>query len=67
MMEAVLALAGVIQRFRLTCDADYEVKPWPSITLQPRDGIWLTAQARKTAPNKSEEPHATGSASHRTR
>jgi cytochrome P450 len=41
MMEAVLVLAVVLQKFRLTAEPGYVVKPWPSITLQPKGGIFL--------------------------
>ena len=46
MMEAVLVLATLAQKFRLTCAADYRVVPWPSITLQPRGGVHLRIERR---------------------
>jgi cytochrome P450 len=42
MMESILGLATITARFRLTAPAGYKVDPWPSITLQPSDGIHLT-------------------------
>lgn len=41
MMEATLALAAIGQKIRFECAPGYVVKPWPSITLQPRGGIQL--------------------------
>lgn len=46
MMEGTLVLAAMVQKFRLTCDPDYKVEPWPTITLQPKDGIWLRLEKR---------------------
>ena len=40
-MEGALVLATIFQRFRVTCSPNYEVTPWPSITLQPQGGIKL--------------------------
>jgi cytochrome P450 len=39
MMEAVLVLATMAQRFRLTLVPGHPVVPWPSMTLRPRHGI----------------------------
>jgi cytochrome P450 len=41
MMEAVLVLATVAQRFRLEWQRDRMVVPLPSITLRPKDGVWV--------------------------
>lgn len=46
MMEGTLVLAAIVQKFRLSCDPDYKVEPWPTITLQPKDGIWLKLEKR---------------------
>ncbi len=46
MMEAVLVLATVTRKFRLTSAPGYSVAPWPSITLQPRGGIHLKIEKR---------------------
>ena len=40
-MEGILVLAAIFQRFGVRCESGYTVKPWPSITLQPEGGIWL--------------------------
>ena len=45
MMEAVLVLTMVMQKFRVSAAADYEVRPFPSITLQPEGGIHLRVEA----------------------
>ena len=41
MMEAVLILATVAQRFRLEWQSDRPVVPLPSITLRPKGGVWV--------------------------
>jgi cytochrome P450 len=41
MMEAVLILATVAQRFRLEWQSDRPVVPLPSITLRPGGGVWV--------------------------
>ncbi len=46
MMEAVLALATVAQRYRVELVPDQEVKLWPSITLRPKDGIRVVVRQR---------------------
>ena len=46
MMEAVLVLATVAQNFRLTAAPGYAITPWPSITLQPKEGVWLKVEPR---------------------
>jgi cytochrome P450 len=48
MMEAILGLVTIVQRFRVASASNYRVEPWPAITLQPRGGIQLTVVARKT-------------------
>jgi hypothetical protein len=40
-LEAPLALATICRKFRFECDPAYAVKPWPSLTLQPKGGIHL--------------------------
>jgi cytochrome P450 len=39
MMEAVLILATIAQRFRFTVAPNQTVEPWPTFTLRPRNGI----------------------------
>lgn len=43
-MEGMLVLAAILQQWGVSCDPDYEVEPWASITLQPKGGIWLTVE-----------------------
>jgi cytochrome P450 len=45
-MEAVLLLASLMQRFRLTLPAGPPVIPEPSITLRPKHGIRVRLIAR---------------------
>jgi cytochrome P450 len=47
MMEAVLVLATVAQRFRLEWQYDRPVVPLPSITLRPKDGVWVKPVPRQ--------------------
>jgi cytochrome P450 len=46
MMEAVLVLATVAQRYRLALAPGYRLELLPSITLRPRHGLTMTVQAR---------------------
>lgn len=46
MIEAVLILATVAQRFRLDLVPGQHIKLWPSITLRPKHGIQVRAQRR---------------------
>jgi cytochrome P450 len=39
MMETVLVLASIAQKYRFTLVPDHPVVPWPIFTLRPRDGI----------------------------
>jgi len=45
MMEAVLILVTMIQRFRLELVKDQPVIPLPSITLRPKGGVWAVPLA----------------------
>ncbi len=45
-MEAVLLLATIAQRFRLTLVPGHPVTPFPAITLRPKDGIKVTLTRR---------------------
>jgi len=49
MMEMVLVLAAIAQRFRFTAKAGHDVTLWPSFTLRPRNGIPATLVERKPA------------------
>jgi cytochrome P450 len=46
MMEAVLILATVAQRFRLERQSGRPVQPKPSITLRPGGGVWVRLVSR---------------------
>lgn len=46
MMEAVLLLATIAQRFRVERISDMPVIPFPTITLRPRGGVTLRVAAR---------------------
>ena len=46
MMEAVLALATISQKFELTAAPGYHVTPWPAITLYPKGGVLLKTVSR---------------------
>jgi cytochrome P450 len=47
MMETILVLATVAQRFHLELQDDQPVVPLPSITLRPKDGIWVKLVSRQ--------------------
>jgi cytochrome P450 len=55
MMEAMLVLATVSQKFRLTSAADYRVTPWAAITLYPKGGVFLQVEQRPHSPRS--HPH----------
>ena len=46
MMEAMLILATIVQRFRLEWLCDRPVVPFASITLRPQGGVWVRLAAR---------------------
>ncbi len=46
LMEAVLVLATLGQRYRFTLVPDHPVTTWPTVTLRPKDGIRAVLQAR---------------------
>jgi cytochrome P450 len=64
MMEMVLILAAIAQRYQFTLAAGQEVVPWPTFTLRPQDGIRAVLQERNTiaACMPSEELHSQPSA-----
>jgi cytochrome P450 len=47
MMEAVLVLATMAQRFSMEGLPDRKVTPFPSITLRPQGGVWLKLSERR--------------------
>jgi cytochrome P450 len=46
MIEAVLLLATIAQRFGVIWQSDRPVTPFPSITLRPGGGVWVQLAAR---------------------
>ncbi|MGB7415186.1 MAG: cytochrome P450 [Thermosynechococcaceae cyanobacterium] len=46
MMEAVLVLCAIAQRYKLELVPEHEIVPQPSITLRPETGIQITLIAR---------------------
>jgi cytochrome P450 len=46
MMEAILLLATIARRFHLTGLPGQVVRPFPTITLRPRGGVWAQVQNR---------------------
>jgi cytochrome P450 len=46
MMEAVLILAMMVQRFRIERQQNRPVIPLPSITLRPKTGVWVVPATR---------------------
>ncbi len=47
MMEAVLLLATIAQRFQLCPVRAHAVEPLPSITLRPKRGVWVQLRKRR--------------------
>lgn len=45
-MEAVLVLAAIVQKFRLTLVPGHPVTPWPPFTLRPKHGIKMLLTKR---------------------
>jgi cytochrome P450 len=54
MMEAVLLLVTIAQRYRLRLAPGATVTPWTGITLRPKDGVRVTLEARKAPTNVGE-------------
>jgi len=46
MMEAVMLLASIAQRFRLAIVPNHTVTAWPSLTLRPKHGIKVVLNKR---------------------
>ena len=46
MLETVLVVAELAQRFRLQLDPDRPVVPQARVSLRPRDGLWMRPRAR---------------------
>jgi cytochrome P450 len=47
MMEAMLLLATMAQRFQPRAVPGHPVEPLPSITLRPKGGVWMELRARR--------------------
>ena len=56
MMQGVLLLASILQRFRLTLLPDQTIIPEPGITLRPRYGIRMRLHARNRPGLLSQDP-----------
>ena len=61
MMEAVLLLATIAQRYRLRLEPGFEVTPWTGITLRPKNGVRVSLEGRRSAvsvnqPSPGETP-----------
>ena len=50
LMEAILLLATIGRRFRLSLDPGYTLRLAPSITLRPKGGMPMTIQDRRSTP-----------------
>ena len=48
LIEAVLVLTTMAQRFSMEWQPDRKVTPFPSITLRPHGGVWLKIKGRRT-------------------
>ena len=47
MIEAMLLLTTIAQRFSAVWLSDRRVTPFPSITLRPKGGVWLRIKSRQ--------------------
>src|SRR5262249_28278277 len=55
MMEATLIVAMVTQRYRLELDPARRVEPQSSLTLRPRNGLWMTLRSAPIAAARAPE------------
>jgi cytochrome P450 len=46
MMEAILILATIAQRYHLTLAPDQKITPLPSVTLRPKNGVRVIVTSR---------------------
>jgi cytochrome P450 len=58
MMEAVLILAAVAQRYRLALAPGFTLELLPSITLRPKHGVRMVVQERPEGKRGQEAPAA---------
>jgi cytochrome P450 len=49
MIEAILLLTTMAQRFSMEWQPQRKVTTFPSITLRPNGGVWLKIRSRRTA------------------
>jgi cytochrome P450 len=49
MMESVLLLATIAQRFHFRAVPGHAIEPLPSITLRPKGGVWVELSKRRVA------------------
>jgi cytochrome P450 len=54
MMETILVLCTIAQRFRLALAPRFQLELLPSITLRPKRGLLMTVEARETEGHRSE-------------
>jgi hypothetical protein len=47
MMEGVLLLAAMAQRFQPRAVPGHTIEPLPSITLRPKRGVWMELRQRR--------------------
>ena len=47
LIEAILVLTTMAQRFSMVWQTDRKVMPFPSITLRPNGGVWLKITERR--------------------
>jgi cytochrome P450 len=47
--EAMIVLSTMAQRFSAKWQRERKVRPFPSITLRPKGGVWLKLQDRRRA------------------
>jgi cytochrome P450 len=47
MIEAILVLTTITQRFSMEWQPDRKVAPFPSITLRPKGGVWVKIRERR--------------------
>jgi cytochrome P450 len=58
MMEAVLCLATIAQRFRLSLAPGFQLRLLPSVTLRPRHGVSMVLHDRHAAGTHAEQQTA---------
>jgi cytochrome P450 len=57
MMESVLLLAAIAQRFKLGLSPEHPVALLPALSLRPRDGIKMTLAARRVNSDQPAHHH----------